>query len=204
MFLFAASSAALIGQKNTVPLCAPDDPSLAKTELQRYYDEETQIKEQEIQAHTDYESDKLRCKGSTGSAANTCLQKAGKTLERNMAKAAIRRNNNNNVHTKATTGFAASKDRCNVTGNSFEEQNENWRHFDALIAIKKKAIDVETKYGNAKLQCVVDAPPAPDCTKKAETQYAKDKIQIQIDINDENGTWTKNRTGILRNETRPK
>ena len=97
----AAISATLACEPKTVRVPAgsapgekPDAPD-PKTELQRYYDEETSIKQQEIQARTDYESDKLRCQGSKGTAAMACLKQAGKNLERALAKVAIRRNNNN-------------------------------------------------------------------------------------------------------------
>ena len=47
-------------------------------DLPRYYDEETRIKQLEVDANTAFTNDKLRCKGLLGQSANACLKKAGR------------------------------------------------------------------------------------------------------------------------------
>ena len=63
------------------------------------------------------------------------------------------RNENDANRQKAEIDAGAARDQCSLTGQTPAEKQENIRHFQALIALKKKTVDVQLKYNIAKLEC---------------------------------------------------
>jgi hypothetical protein len=110
-----------------------------------------------------------------------------------------------------------------LTGQTPAEKQENLRHFQALIDLKKKSVDVQLKYNIATLQCQIysvagvraDSGGAPSsdkrpdtnyvplskpagCVSGAEKTYQADQINLQADTNDEDFLHTRNLKAIQK------
>jgi hypothetical protein len=134
-----------------------------------------------------------------------------------------RRDENDANRQKAEIDAGAARDQCNVTGQTPAEKQENLRHFQALIALKKKNVDVQVNYNVAKLECEMYSAPAPrgdsggarstdkrpdteyypltkpaGCVSEAEKEYAADQVNLQVDSNDEDFLHTKNLAAIRK------
>jgi len=212
----AAAQSANAGSCSPVP-----DGNLSQAQVAQYESVEAGLKDEEAQANHDYANGKLLCKADpTPSACMTALQKKFQDAETSIQED---RNTNDANRQKAEIDAGAARDQCNVTGQTPAEKQENLRHFQALIDLKKKDVDVQLKYTNAKLECqmysveaapdsggapssdkhpstgfvTMNRPPA-SCVSDAEKAYSADQINLQVDTNDENFLHTKNMTAIQK------
>jgi hypothetical protein len=202
--------------------CAPvPDGNISQAQVAQFESVEAGLKDQEAQANHDYANAKLRCKVDPTPGA--CMDRAQKLFQNAEITVQKRRDENDANRQKAEIDAGAARDQCNVTGQTPAEKQENIRHFQALIALKKKNVDVQTNYTLAKLDCqmyTTSAPPAqsggapssdkrPDgefyplakpagCVSDAEKTYEADQVNLQVDTNDENFLHTKNMTAIQK------
>ena len=184
---------------------------------------EAALKEREAQANHDYENAKLLCEADE--SPRGCLMAAQTNYQNEQISIAENRNRNDAARTKASIDIESAKDECNVTGETPAVLQENRRHYEALIAIKKQGVDVETTYKNAILDCRTreshpsesggakssDQPgnynysnQGSGCSTEAEKDYAKAKARLQVATNDENFTHDKNLAAIRAGKTLPK
>lgn len=192
---FGLTSLLLAGTTGSYAGLCLTNPNASKQESARYYDQETSIKQEEVQANIDYANDKLLCKGSL-----SCMMQAQRKFQKAQNNIRINRNNNNATHQKALIDIQAASDVCNVKAPTESEQDEYVRHFRAEIDIKKQEVDVNTKYDDAKINCGADR----NCVIQAGKTYADDQLRLQVARNNENATHMKNLIAIVRNEQRPK
>jgi hypothetical protein len=212
----AAAQSADAGSCSTVP-----DGDLSQAQIAQFESVEAGLKDQEAQANHDYANAKLRCKVDT--APGACMDRTQKLFQNAETKIQESRDRNDADRQKAEIDSGAAKDQCNVTGQTPAERQENLRHFQALIALKKKNVDVQVNYNIAKLDCEMYSAPAPrgdsggarstdkrpdteyypltkpvGCVSEAEKEYAVDQVNLQVDTNDENFLHTKNLTAIQK------
>ena len=182
---------------------------------------EAGLKDQEAQANHDYANAKLRCK--VDPTPGGCMDRAQKLFQNAEITVQKRRDENDANRQKAEIDAGAARDQCNVTGETPAIKQENLRHFQALIGLKKKNVDVQTNYTLAKLNCQMyteSAPPAqsggapssdkrPDgefyplakpagCVSEAEKDYQAAQVNLQVDTNDENFLHTKNLNALQK------
>jgi hypothetical protein len=162
----------------------PDDP--------RYLAEQKKIRQEHVDAETQYANDKLRCKGD-----KYCLTTAGTTFQAALNQVYIHTNNNNGTHQKAIIDFRRASESKRVTGTTPQDKAENLRHFNAETTFQKEVVDADTQYANNKILCDTDfqsVAPSNDsyCMKQAASKYADAQLQIQIQRNTEDGTHAKN------------
>jgi hypothetical protein len=212
----AEAQSADAGSCATVP-----DGNLSQAQVAQYESAEAGLKDRLAQANHDYEDAKLRCKVDTTPGA--CMDRAQKLFQNAETSIQEDRDRNNANRQKAEIDAGAARDQCNVTGQTPAEKQENLRHFQALIALKKKNVDVQPKYTLAKLDCEVYTESAPraqsggakstdkrpdteiyplakpaGCTSEAEKVYAADPVNLQIATNDEIFLHTKNVTALQK------
>jgi hypothetical protein len=202
--------------------CAPaPDGNLSQAQVAQFESVEAGLKDQEAQANHDYANAKLRCNVDTTPGA--CMDRAQKLFQNAETKIQESRDRNDGDRQKAEIDAGAARDQCNVTGQTPAEKQENLRHFQALIALKKKNVDVQVNYNVAKLECEMYSAPAPrgdsggarstdkrpdteyypltkpaGCDSEAEKEYAADQVNLQVETNDENFLHTKNMTAIQK------
>jgi len=82
------------------------------------------------------------------------------------------RNLNNANRLKAGIEVEAAAAECAVTGQTSAAKAENLRHLQALISFKKREIDINTSYENAKLACHEYQSPQPSGTSGAASTDA--------------------------------
>lgn len=213
----AAAQSASAGSCTPVP-----DGNLTQAQVAQFDSVEAGLKDKEAQANHDYASAKLRCKGDPTPRA--CMDAAQKHFQNAETSIQESRDENGANRQKAEIDAGAARDQCNVTGQTPAEKQENLRHFQALIALKKKSVDVQTKYNYAKLECqmyteaaptvdnggapstdkrdygdyvTMNKPPA-NCVSDAEKAYTADQANLQADTLDENFLHTKNMTAIQK------
>lgn len=82
-------------------------------------------------------------------------------------------------------------------GASFDEdmRAENLRHADRLTDLFQRGVTIETELSNELIRCRADQA----CRQRAIEDYRKKKDELQIDRNNENATFEKNRADIVRN-----
>lgn len=212
----AAAQSADAGSCATVP-----DGNISQVQVAQFESVEAGLKDQEAQANHDYEIAKLRCKVDTTPGA--CMDRAQKLFQNAETKIQEDRDRNDADRQKAEIDAGAARDQCNVTGQTPAEKQENLRHFQALIALKKKNVDVQVNYNVAKLECEMYSAPAPrgdsggakskdkrpdteyypltkpaGCVSEAEKEYAADQVNLQVDTNDEDFLHTKNMTALQK------
>lgn len=213
----AAAQSADAGSCSPVP-----DGNITQAQVAQFESVEAGLKDQEAQANHDYANAKLRCKVDTTPGA--CMDRAQKLFENAEITVQKRRDENDANRQKAEIDAGAARDQCNVTGDTPAEKQENLRHFQALIAIKKKNVDVQTNYTLAKLTCQMYTESAPraqsggarstdkrpdtefyplaqppaSCVSDAEKEYKAGQVNLQIDTNDENFLHTKNMNAIQK------
>ena len=212
----AAAQSADAGSCATIP-----DGNLSQAQVAQFESVEAGFKDQEAQANHDYANAKLRCKVDTTPGA--CMDRAQKLFQNAETKIQESRDRNDGDRQKAEIDVGAARDQCNVTGQTPAEKQENLRHFQALIALKKKNVDVQVNYNVAKLECEMYSAPAPradsggarstdkrpdteyypltkpaGCVSEAEKEYAADQVNLQVDTNDEDFLHTKNLTAIQK------
>jgi hypothetical protein len=215
-FAAAAQSA------NTTSCTPAPDGNISRSQVAQFESVEAGLKDREAQANHDYANDKLRCKADTKPSA--CMMTAQKKFQN--AETAIQedRDTNDANRQKAEIDAGAARDQCNVTGETPAVKQENFRHFQALIDLKKKNVDVQLKYKIAILACQMYSvtPPIDNggavssdkhsrgdgdyigasrpkgCVSEAEKTYQADQINLQADSNDENFLHTKNLTAIQK------
>ena len=212
----AAAQSADAGSCATVP-----DGNLTQAQVAQFESVEAGLKDRLAQANHDYENAKLRCKVDTTPGA--CMDRAQKLFQNAETKIQEDRDRNDANRQKEEIDAGAARDQCNVTGVTPAEKQENLRHFKALIALKKKNVDVQTNYNVAKLECQMYSAPAPraqsggarstdprpdteyypltkpaGCESEAEKEYAADQVDLQVQSNDEDFLHTKNLTAIQK------
>jgi hypothetical protein len=215
-FAAAAQSA------NTTSCTPVPDGNISRSQVTQFESVEAGLKDREAQANHDYANDKLRCKADTKPSA--CMMTAQKKFQN--AETAIQedRDTNDANRQKAEIDASAARDQCNVNGDTPAVKQENLRHFQALIDLKKKNVDVQVKYKIAKLACQMYSvtPPIDNggagssdkhsrgdgdyigasrpkgCVSEAEKTYQADQINLEADTNDENFLHTKNLTAIQK------
>ena len=212
----AAAQSANAGSCATVP-----DGNLSQAQVAKFESVEAGLKDREAQANHDYANGKLRCKADPTPSA--CMDAAQKKFQNTETGIQEDRDTNDANRQKAEIDAGAARDQCNVTGQMPAEKQENLRHFQALIDLKKKNVDVQLKYNIAKLECQMytlagfradsggapssDKRPPTDyvplsrpagCVSEAEKAYQADQINLQADTNDENFLHTKNLTAIQK------
>jgi hypothetical protein len=215
----AAAQSANAGSCTPVP-----DGNLTQAQVAQFDSVEAGLQEQETQANHDYANAKLRCKVDTTPGA--CMDRAQKKFQNAETSIQKSRDENDANRQKAEIDAGAARDQCNVTGQTPAEKQENLRHFQALIALKKQNVDVQTKYTLAKLDCQMysvavtraDSGGAPSsdkrpdteftpiakpagCVSEAEKEYQTDQVNLQIATNDENFLYTKNMTAIQKQQS---
>ncbi len=202
--------------------CMPvPDGNISQAQVAQYESVEAGLKDKEAQANHDYANDKLRCKADPKPSA--CLMTAQKKFQNAETGIQQDRDTNDGNRQRAEIEAGAARDQCNVTGDTPAEKQENLRHFQALIALKIKNVDIQTKYNIDKLECqIYSVAAAPDsggaissdkrapsdnyntfskpagCTGDAEKAYAADQVSLQVDTNDENFLHTKNMAAIQK------
>jgi hypothetical protein len=202
--------------------CTPvPDGNISQAQVAQFESVEAGLKDQETQANHDYANAKLRCKVDPTPGA--CMDRAQKLFQNAEITVQKGRDENDANRQKAEIDAGAARDQCNVTGQTPQEKQENLRHFQALITLKKKNVDVQVNYNIAKLNCemyTTSAPPAqsggapssdkrPDtefyplakpagCVSDAEKEYKADQINLQVLANDEDFLHTKNMTAIQK------
>ena len=202
--------------------CSPvPDGNISQAQIAQFESVEAGLKDKEAQANHDYENGKLRCQADPKPSA--CITTAEKKFQN--AETAIQqdRDENDANRQKAEIDAGAARDQCNVTGDTPAVKQENIRHFQALIGLKKKNVDVQVNYNIAKLQCQIYSVPAPldsggapssdkhtlsddystasrpaGCVSEAEKEYKAAQINLQADTNDENFLHTKNLNAIQK------
>ena len=197
------------------------DGSLSQAQVAQFESVEAGLKDKEAQANHDYANGKLRCKADPRPGA--CIMAAQKKFQNTETDIQEDRDTNDANRQKAEIDAGAARDQCNVTGQTPAEKQENLRHFQALIALKKKNVDVQVDYNIAKLACQkYSEAPAPDsggapssdkrplndnynnankpagCVSEAEKEYKADQINLEADTNEENFLHTKNLTAIQK------
>jgi hypothetical protein len=212
----AAAQSANAGSCATVP-----DGNLSQAQVAQYESVEAGLKDRLAQANHDYANAKLRCQVDPTPGA--CMDRAQKLFQNAETSIQESRDTNDANRQKAEIDAGAARDQCSVTGQTPAEKQENLRHFQALIDLKKKDVDVQTKYDIAKLECQMysvggvradnggapstdkrpDTEYAPltrpaGCTSEAEKAYQADQVNLQVDTNDENFLHTKNMTAIQK------
>ncbi len=212
---------AAAAQSATAGSCTPvPDGNITQAQVAQYESVEASLKDRNAQANHDYENGKLRCKADPKPSA--CLMTVQKKYENTAASIQEGRETNDANRQKAEIDAGAARDQCSLTGQTPAEKQENIRHFQALIALKKKNVDVQLKYSIAELECQmysVAAPPdsggAPSsdkrplndydtnskpagCDSAAEKAYSADQVNLQADSNDEDFLHTKNMTAIQK------
>ncbi|HVN93257.1 MAG TPA: hypothetical protein VMT38_06160 [Terracidiphilus sp.] len=212
----AAAQSADAGSCATVP-----DGNLSQAQIAQFESVEAGLKDREAQANHDYANDKLRCKADP--KPSTCIMTAQKKFQNTETDIQEDRDRNDANRQEAEIDAGAARDECNVTGQTPAEKQENLRHFKALIALKKKNVDVQVSYNIAKLACEKyseGSPPdsggaissdkhPPDdpynylskpagCVSEAEKEYKADQINLQADANDEDFLHTKNLAAIQK------
>jgi len=212
----AAAQSANAGSCATVP-----DGNLSQAQVAQYESVEAGLKDRNAQANHDYENGQLRCKADP--KPSLCLMTVQKKYQNTEVGIEEGRETNDANRQKAQIGAEAARDQCNVTGQTPAEKQENLRHFQALIDLKKKNVDVQLKHNIAILECQiysVAAPPdsggAPTsdkrpvidgydtsskpagCVSAAEKAYQADQINLQADTNDEDFLHTKNLNAIQK------
>jgi hypothetical protein len=210
----AAAQSDNAGSCATVP-----DGNLSQAQIAQFESVEAGLKDKGAQANHDYENAKLRCKVDTTPGA--CMDRAQKLFQNAETKIQEDRDRNDGDRQKAEIDAGAARDQCNVTGQTPQEKQENLRHFQALIALKKKNVDVQVNYNVAKLECQMYSAPAPrgdsggakstdkrpdteyypltkpaGCDSEAEKEYAADQVNLQVETNDENFLHSKNMTAL--------
>ena len=213
---------AAAAQSANAESCAPvPDGNISQAQVAQYESVEAGLKDRDAQANHDLTNDTLRCKADPQPSA--CTMAAQKKYENTEAGIQEDRETNDANRQKAEIDAGAARDQCNMTGQTPAEKQENLRHFQALIDLKKKDVDVQLKYTNAKLECqmysveaapdsggapssdkhpstgfvTMNRPPA-SCVSDAEKAYSADQINQQVDTNDENFLHTKNMTAIQK------
>lgn len=212
----AAAQSANAGSCTTVP-----DGNISQALVAEFESVEAGLKDREAQANHDYANGKLRCKADPTPSA--CMDAAQKNFQNTETVIQEDRDTNDANRQKAEIDAGAARDQCNLTGQTPAEKQENIRHFQALIALKKKNVDVQLKYNIAKLQCQIysvagvraDSGGAPSsdkrpdtnyvplsrpagCDSEAEKTYQVDQINLQADTNDEDFLYTKNMAAIQK------
>ncbi len=211
----AAAQSANAGSCATVP-----DGNLSQAKVAQFENVEAGLKDREAQANHDYANGKLRCKADPVPSA--CIMTVQKKFQNTETSIQESRDTNDANRQKAEIDAGAARDQCNVTGQTPAEKQENLRHFQALIDLKKKNVDVQLKYNIAKLACQIysvapppdnggapssDKPPLNDydhsskpegCVSEAEKEYKADQINLEADTNDENFLHTKNLNAIQK------
>jgi hypothetical protein len=212
----AAAQSADAGSCATVP-----DGNISQAQIAQFESVEAGFKDKEAQANHDYENAKLRCK--VDSTPGACMDRAQKLFQNAETKIQEDRDRNDGDRQKAEIDAGAARDQCNVTGQTPAEKQENLRHFQALIALKKKNVDVQVNYNVAKLECQMYSAPAirgdsggakstdkrPDteyypltkpagCDSEAEKEYAADQVNLQIEAKDEDFLHTKNMAALQK------
>jgi hypothetical protein len=216
-YQFAAAA-----QSDNASSCATvSDGNLSQAQIAQFESVEAGLKDKEAQANHDYENAKLRCKVDTTPGA--CMDRAQKLFQNAETSIQEDRDRNDGNRQKAEIDAGAARDQCNVTGQTPAEKQENLRHFQALIALKKKNVDVQVNYNVAKLECQMYSAPAPrgdsggakstdkrpdteyyplakpaGCDSEAEKQYASDQVNLQVETNDEDFLHTKNLAAIQK------
>ncbi|MDR3754754.1 MAG: hypothetical protein P4K93_15550 [Terracidiphilus sp.] len=206
----AAAQSANAGSCATVP-----DGNITQAQIAQFESVEAGLKDQLAQANHDYEIARLRCK--VDPTPGGCMDRAQKLFQNAEITVQKRRDENDANRQKAEIDAGAARDQCDVTGETAAEKQENLRHFQVLIALKKKTVDVQTNYTLAKLDCqmyTTSAPPAqsggapssdkrPDgefyplakpagCVSEAEKEYKAAQVNLQVDSNEEDFLHTKN------------
>jgi hypothetical protein len=181
---------------------------------------EAVLKERTAEAKHEYDNALLQCKLAASHRA--CVTAAENKYEDELIRIAVQRNRNGADRSKAAIDAQSATDECNVTGETPALKEENRRHYEVQIDIKKEEVDAETGYKNAKLECDIhegaehshdsggaiskdrptldaDGNYVPSrggqgrgCVSDAEKQYASAKVKLQIKTNDENYTHDKN------------
>jgi hypothetical protein len=212
----AAAQSANAGSCTPVP-----DGNLSQAQLAQFDSVEAGLKDEEAQANHDYASAKLVCKADPTPRA--CMDAAQKRFQNAETSIQEDRDTNDADRQKAEIDAGAARDQCNVTGQTPAEKQENLRHFQALIDLSKKNVDVQLKYNIAKLDCqmykVAAAPdsggatstdkhpstafptitkPPASCVNEAEKAYSADQIELQVETSDENFLHTKNLNAIQK------
>jgi hypothetical protein len=213
---------AAAAQSASAGSCAPaPDGNISQAQVAQFESVEAGLKDDEAQANHDYANAKLRCKVDPTPGA--CMDRAQKLFQNAEITVQKGRDENDANRQKAEIAAGAARDQCNVTGQTPAEKQENLRHFQALIALKLKNVDVQTNYTIAKLDCqmyTASAPRAqsggakstdkrPDteyhplaqpagCTSEAEKDYQAAQVNLQVATNDENFLHTKNMTAIQK------
>ena len=213
----AAAQSAGAGSCTPVP-----DGNITQAQVAQFESVEAGLKDRLAQANHDYESAKLRCKGDPTPRA--CMDAAQKNFQNAETSIQKSRNENDANRQKAEIDAGAARDQCSLTGQTPAEKQENIRHFQALIALKKKTVDVQLKYNNAKLDCQMYSVAAPtadnggapstdkrdygdyvtmnkppsSCVSDAEKAYSADQANLQADTLDENFLHTKNMNAIQK------
>jgi hypothetical protein len=185
--------------------------------------QEATLKEREAKANHDYEDAKALCRAEDEPRA--CLLDAEVMYDNEQISIAQARNRNDATRTKAGIDALAANEECKLTGETPAIQQENRRHYEAQVDIKKRGVDVETDYKNAVLDCrrrkfngyrgngarSSDTPgvgvygnQGPGCVKDAGKDYAKAKAQLQVATNDENYNHDRNLIALRKGQPLPK
>jgi hypothetical protein len=211
----AAAQSANAGPCATVP-----DGNISQAQVAQYESVEAGLKDRDAQANHDLTNDTLRCKADPTPSA--CTMKAQQKYQNTETGIQEDRERNGANRTKAGIDAGAARDQCNVTGQTPAEKQENLRHFQALVDLSKKHVDVQLKYSIAELECqmysvvappdsggarssdkhpvndyALDSKPA-GCDSAAEKAYQADQINLQADTNDEDFLHTKNLNAIQK------
>jgi hypothetical protein len=217
----AAAQSAHAGSCSPVP-----DGNLSQAQVAQYESVEAGLKDRNAQANHDLTNDTLRCKADPQPSA--CTMAAQKKYENTEAGIQEDRETNDANRQKAEIDAGAARDQCNMTGQTPAEKQENLRHFQALIALKKKNVDVQLKYSIAELECQMYSVPGPPdsggavssdkhpdadnvalskfskpagCDSAAQKAYQADQINLQADTNDEDFLHTKNLNAIQKEQS---
>ena len=180
--------------------------------------QEAKLKDREAQANLDYSNEQLLCGKEQNTAtpkATACMMRAQYKFEDTKIQIEMDRNLNNANRLKAGIDVEAASVECAVTGQTPAVKAENLRHLQALIGFKKREIDINTSYENAKLACHEYQSPQPSgasgavstdapgndwgrggdrqgCIKAADKKHISDLIDLQIDENKETFVHSKN------------
>jgi hypothetical protein len=162
-----------------------------------YYDKETEIQQKLLQANIEYTNDKKACKAN----ATGCMNKAQRKFQKAQYEILTRRNENNCQRSMWEIDNEAQSDIRYVLGNGATpfEREENSRHFDALIGIKKKTVDENTNFENEKISCKMD-DKGQGCVEDAETKHAAALAALKEDLDNENAMHL---IAVRRGEQRP-
>jgi hypothetical protein len=214
----AAAQSAEAGSCSTA-----SDGSLSQAQVAQFESVEAGLKDREAQANHDYANGKLRCQAHPKPSA--CIATAEKKFQNAETMIQEDRDENDGNRQKAEIDAGAARDKCNVTGQTPAEKQENLRHFQVLIDLKKKNVDVQVNYNIAKLSCQMYSVPAPldsggapssdkrtptddystasrpaGCVGQAEKEYKAAQINLEADGNDEDFLHTKNMAAIQKQQ----